>query len=317
MNNRLLHLWIFILLTFAHGIFGQKRPLEPLDAFKLNYVDNPRISPDGETIAFLKKGYDIMTDKQTSQLWMVKFDGSGLRPISPAGLNVSNPVWSPDGERLAWIASGKERHQLIMRYIDEGEESVLADFDKGPSSLAWSPDGKWLAYIQFVAKKNKSFIEMPLKPDGADWAPAPTFSNDIVYRSDGRGDLPEGYNQIFILSANGGSAVQISDLDYNVNAPISWSSNSTEIYFSAQDREELKGDFYESDLFMIDVTYGGVKRVTDKRGADFQPTICSPRNQLAWLGFANDYNSHQQLEIYYSANKRDVEAVVLTEGFDR
>ncbi|MCA0456945.1 MAG: hypothetical protein LCI00_23440 [Chloroflexi bacterium] len=58
-----------------------------------------------------------------------------------------NPVWSPDGEQIAFIAKfATEIHVFTMDANGNNRQRVtnLAQYNFGPQ---WSPDGRWLAYV--------------------------------------------------------------------------------------------------------------------------------------------------------------------------
>ncbi len=58
-----------------------------------------------------------------------------------------NPVWSPEGDRIAFIAKlSDEIHIYTMDALGNNRQrlSNLAPYNFGPQ---WSPDGRWLAYV--------------------------------------------------------------------------------------------------------------------------------------------------------------------------
>jgi serine/threonine-protein kinase len=72
-------------------------------------------------------------------------------PLPPEQAFVANPVsmiaLSPDGTRIAYVASG----QIYLRNLSESEARPVqgtAETGIGPITPAFSPDGQWLAYIQ-------------------------------------------------------------------------------------------------------------------------------------------------------------------------
>lgn len=62
----------------------------------------PSWSPDGKRLAF-----ESNRDSPNSRfyaIFIVNRDGTGLRRITPYGINANHPVWSPDGKQLAFSA---------------------------------------------------------------------------------------------------------------------------------------------------------------------------------------------------------------------
>ncbi|MGQ0720747.1 MAG: protein kinase domain-containing protein [Candidatus Eiseniibacteriota bacterium] len=58
-----------------------------------------------------------------------------------------NLALSPDGRRLAFVATDASgRHQLWLRDLDGTAARPLPDTDEGTSPF-WSPDGRWLAFV--------------------------------------------------------------------------------------------------------------------------------------------------------------------------
>ena len=56
---------------------------------------SPRFSPDGKTIAFVR------TKDENSNLWLLPLQGGDARQLTKISTGVSDPIWSPDGQ---WIA---------------------------------------------------------------------------------------------------------------------------------------------------------------------------------------------------------------------
>jgi Tol biopolymer transport system component len=86
-------------------------------------------SPGGTMLAFADTN---------GTAWLANGDGSGLRRLfsAPAGSD-SNPVWSPDGRRLAANLAGTPEHHTNTRLVSATVHN--------PS---WSPDGRRLIGLQ-------------------------------------------------------------------------------------------------------------------------------------------------------------------------
>ena len=84
-------------------ISAQSKHLAPADLFDLEYAADPQLSPDGQWVAYVRQWSDPMTDRRYSNVWLVKSDGSGHRPLTSGKFSELTPRWSPDGKRLAFV----------------------------------------------------------------------------------------------------------------------------------------------------------------------------------------------------------------------
>src|ERR1700692_79529 len=191
-----------LILTGAPGFEHRQHPaFKPLDVFDLQWAADPQVSPDGRSIAYVRMGYDIKTDRARGTIWLVGVDGKNERPLSGAPTSGS-PRWSPDGSRIAYIARAADNSaQLFMYWTASGVSAPISNFADSPAGLAWSPDGKWLAFTMPVPQERKPLkVELPEAPKNAKWADPPKLIDRMVFRADGEGYLPSTFNQGFSVS---------------------------------------------------------------------------------------------------------------------
>jgi Tol biopolymer transport system component len=126
-----------LILTGAPGLAQTQKPaFKPLDVFDLQWAADPQVSPDGRSIAYVRMGYDIKTDRAHGSVWLVGVDGKNERPLSSAPLSGS-PRWSPDGSRIAYIARTSDNSaQLFMYWTASGVSAPISNFTDSPSGLA-------------------------------------------------------------------------------------------------------------------------------------------------------------------------------------
>ncbi|MGB2161560.1 MAG: S9 family peptidase, partial [Gammaproteobacteria bacterium] len=270
-----------LMFVTVHAINAEENfsVFEPMDVFDLEWASDPRVSPDGKTIVYVRKSNDIMKDRERSNLWQVSTDGSDHRPLY-SGLNsIKSPRWSPNGEKLAFISNDTGSQQIHVRWFDSGDTAVISQLQASPSNLSWSPDGKWLAFTMNVKAPTKSIAEPRTKPEGATWAKKPITVTTTRYQYDGQGIVEPAYRHVFIVPADGGTSRQLTEGNFNHYGSLAWSPNSDQVFFSAyrSDDWELVSD--EADIYSVNISTKKLKQITNQSGAERSPVI-SPNGRL-------------------------------------
>jgi dipeptidyl aminopeptidase/acylaminoacyl peptidase len=270
-----------LMFVTVHAINAEENfsKFEPMDVFDLEWASDPRVSPDGKTIVYVRKSNDIMKDRERSNLWQVSTDGSDHRPLY-SGLNsIKSPRWSPNGEKLAFISNNTGSQQIHVRWFDSGDTAVISQLQASPSNLSWSPDGKWLAFTMNVKVPTKSIAEPRAKPEGATWAKKPITVTTTRYQYDGQGIVEPAYRHVFIVPADGGTSRQLTEGNFNHYGSLAWSPNSDQVFFSAyrSDDWELVSD--EADIYSVNISTKKLTQITNQSGAERSPVI-SPNGRL-------------------------------------
>ncbi len=303
-------------LTFVEtALAADKVPgtLKNTDVFELEYAADPQISPDGKSIAYVRRSMDIMTDKMRSNLWVVSSNGGDHRPLLSGTENYSNPRWSKTGDRLAYVSAVEGgKPQLFVRWKDTGQTALLTNLQEAPQAISWSPDGDQIAFSMFVAKSSDPLAKAPTKPENAKWAPPVKVIDDLIYRADGQGYLRSGRTHIFVVPADGGTPRQLTDGDFNHNGPLSWTVDGKSVLFSANRDQDWEYDPQESDIWAVNVGDGALKRLTNRKGPDQSPLVSPDGAKIAYLGYDDKKMGHHNTRLYVmnldGSGKRSVAA---------
>ena len=108
---------------------------------KLADYSNPSLSPDEKKLAVSR--VDPQTRARDIWLFDLTTGASSRFTFDPA--DETNPVWSPDGGRIAFNAVHNSLIGLYQKPVTGNSEPVpLAHFDESKSIETWSPDGRFL-----------------------------------------------------------------------------------------------------------------------------------------------------------------------------
>ena len=254
-------------------------PFDAIDVFDLEWASDPRVSPDGKTIIYVRKSNDIMKDRERSNLWQVSVDGTDHRPLYSGLKSIKSPRWSPNGEKLAFVSNDTGSQQIHVRWLDNGETALISQLQASPSNLSWSPDGKWLAFTMNVEAPSETIAETRTKPEGASWAKGPITVTTTQYQYDGQGIVEPAYRHVFVVPAEGGSARQLTEGNFNHYGSLAWSPKSSDIFFSAYRSADWELVSDEADIYSVNLATKDIKQITNQSGAERSPVI-SPNGKL-------------------------------------
>ena len=292
------------------------RRFELADVFQLEYAADPQISPDGRHVVYVRNSFDIMTDRTRSRLWIARTDLDEHLPLTDPEIDASSPRWSPDGKRIAYVAKFEKHAQIFVRWVETAQVAKLTQVTESPRELSWSPDGRMLAFSMLVPTMRKPYVELPAKPEGAEWAKPFKLIDTLVYRDDGKGYVKEGFHHLFTLTAEGGTPWQVTSGDYHhADRPV-WSADGKSLFFAANRQSDWEHQPLDSEIFELTLADGTLRQVTDRRGADHDLALSPDGKQLAWTGFDDVARSYHQSDLYLMSTTGQGRKCLTTE-FDR
>ena len=158
-------------------------------------------------------------------LYLVPRAGGEPKALTTGDLSQTNPAWSPDGRRIAFVLDSTENEELrpqprpqlyVMTVADRVARRLETGFTEN-GAPQWSPDGRSIAF-------------------GC---------------SKGRGEE----NDVCVVPADGGAAKNLTtSWDLDPSSPV-WSADSRTVYFGADTRGN-------AHLFAASMAGGDVRQVT-------------------------------------------------------
>lgn len=123
------------------------------DLLKLKQLESPALSPDGKWVVYVVRSIEPKPEAKDdwvyqTNLWLVAADGRSAPRQLTRGTNAAAPVWSPAGDRIAFVRSAgeKEKPQIWVLPFAGGEATPLTKIETGASAPRWSPDGQRLLF---------------------------------------------------------------------------------------------------------------------------------------------------------------------------
>lgn len=243
-------------------------------------VQAPQLSPDGTQILFGRRWVDKMNDRWESSIWMMNADGSHQRSL----VQGSDVHWSPDGKRIAYVAKGEPSgQQIFVRWMDaEGAVTQISHLTETPASIEWSPDGKAIAFTMNVPVRDSWRIAMPTPPKGAKWIEPPKIVTRLNYRSDRVGYTDDAYRHIFVIPADGGTARQVTNGDWNHSAPA-FSPDGKWLAFSSLREPNAENAFRKSEIYAANLETGEIRALTHRAGTNTAPLYSPDGRTIAFM----------------------------------
>ncbi|MCA9915820.1 MAG: PD40 domain-containing protein, partial [Anaerolineae bacterium] len=126
---------------------SKKRFVTIEDVSKIQYVEDPQISPDGQWIAYVQMKANMMKRGYDRNIFLVAASGGAPFQVTFSGKDTT-PRWSPDGKQLAFVSARADKPQIYLLPLQRpGEARSLTGHETGAVAPEWSPDGTHIAYL--------------------------------------------------------------------------------------------------------------------------------------------------------------------------
>jgi Tol biopolymer transport system component len=220
-------------------------------------MSNPSLSFDGQRVV----GYRGNPVDGNVDVWVLDAKrGVFSRLTSDAADDVA-PVWSPDGDRVAFSSNRKGTHNLYQKSASAGgNEELLLSTPEEKSVSDWSADGRFIVFDSHDSKRSTDIWALPVDRKGRPFPIAQTnfdeyraqFSPDgkwIAFQSD-----ESGRDEIYVQPFPGpGSKWPIST---SGGTQVRWRRDGKELFYVALDGRLMAVPF--SAMLKIQVAEVGV-----------------------------------------------------------
>ena len=229
--------------------------MRPEDLYDVVWASDPRLSPDGKTVAYVVNAIDREENAYRGAIWLAPVDGSEPpRQLTAGTKSDATPRWSPDGMQLAFTSNRDGDHkQLYVLPLGGGEPLCLTDLKEDAERPVWSPDGTRIAFA--------SRVPDPAYEEEDEKKRLPRRFTRHRYKLDSVGWTGDRRTQLFVVPADGSAeAKQLTEGDYENEAP-SWSPDSKQIAFASA-RDDDWDVQLRQQIWAVDADGGEPRRIT-------------------------------------------------------
>lgn len=261
---------------------AKTRRITATDLYRLRFVDDVVISPDGTRIACTVTQPDGEANRNRASIWVASVAGDDARQVTSGDKKDTNPTWSPDRTKIAFVSDRGTKGQIFVLDLIHGGEArrLTQDDDQAASEPAWSPDGATIAYLCKVPSVPEPVHNVDYKDD----TDKPKIITRAKYKYDGDGFFDHTRKQLCLIPAGGGERRQLTAGTMGVGQ-LAWSPDGAAIAF-ASNRDDDEDHDRRSDIWTVDVASGALTRITPHDGSYGNPAWSPDSRTLAFVGHA-------------------------------
>ena len=314
---------LFILSWFsAAAASAQARRVQLEDLTQIVAVSDPQISPDGKSIVCIVSRKNFEQNRSEHELVLIDVASGAQRVLTYRRKGVDSPRWSPNGDRLAFLAvvpyapnpdEGTKRDaasQVFIMPMSGGDARKVTNAPNGVEQFAWRPNGKDIAYagsddapnLKEIAKHDDAF-EVGDNDYLATGAPTPSH--------------------LWLVSAEGLNLKRLTSGPWSLHksapllpapSPISWTPDGKSLTFTRQENPHA-GDIDLTTVQILDVESGAIRKVTHHDKLESFGLFSPDGSQLAyWYPRDGDWSNGNEV---FVASAAGGDGIDLTRDIDR
>lgn len=234
-------------LGLSSGVLFADRPIR--------MVSDPALSPDGSTVIFSWRG----------DLWTAPSDGGAAERLTVSPATDSEPLYSPDGDRLAFVSDRDGARQVYTMPADGGTPERLTFHSEGYRLEDWFPDGRELLVsgsrdhfwrsagrMMRISADERSTEQLIFDGYGSSGSVSPD-GDQILFVREGEREWRKGYYgsraaQIWIFDVESGEFRKVVHHETDSFAPVWLPDGKGFLYCGSQDSDNGARNLWRYDL---------------------------------------------------------------------
>src|SRR5947209_212314 len=209
------------------------RPLTFDDFWQLRQITDAQLSPDGRTMAYAVTRFTEADGGSQSAIWLGNLEDGTARQFTSGDAADTEPAWSPDGARLAFVSTRHEgKPQVFVIGLQGGEPRRVTEAPHGATRARWSPDGRSICCSSAIPVDAQRVPQEDAWLEGREKladVPRMRRQSTLFSRVDGRGYVDRRVH-LFLIDAESqeAEARQLTDGEFDHVDPV-WSPDGRRI----------------------------------------------------------------------------------------
>ena len=212
------------------------------------------------------------------EIYVIDGDGRNLRRVTVNPARDEDPVWSPDGKKIAFVSNrnnANKDHKQIWVIDADGKNPIRLTDGLVDANPDWSPDGTKILYVTFLVPEDHDLAPGGTTVMDADGENKRLLENEggvhPSWSPDGK-RIVYAYGQIYVMDADGRNSVQLTH-DVGFKRMPSWSPDGRSIAYLANHR-----------IWVMDSNGKNERRLTNVNSDD-HPTWSPDSESIAFHSF--------------------------------
>ena len=309
-----------LLCAFVSFVPAQdSQPFTIESMMKVRRVGDPRISPNSKRVAFTIGDVNFDANRVITQIYVMPVDGGEMKALTSGDRSATNPRWSPDGKKIAYVTG----NQIWVMDDDGSDKEQVTKIATGAAGPLWSPDGKWLAFTSDVHPDCKDDDCNKRKEDDAEKSKVKAHTTDrLLFRHwvEWR-DVKRTH--VFVVPSKGGDARDLTPGDFDAppygaatGVDFAFSPDSSEIAF-LRNPDAVEAISTNSDIYVAPLIGGAPKNITMRnKGYDVAPVYTRDGKSILYRSQATEGFEADRWRLM-SYNRGTGMSTELLKGFDQ
>ncbi len=286
--------------------------VQPEDLFKLTFLSDALISPDGSHVLVEAARLDGPKNTYDRTIELIDVSTGQLTHNVTKHVGDGDYDWMPDGKSFVFVrTAGKQKPQLYRYTLATGNAQQLTHIAQGVSAPAVSHAGDRIALtVTDTDPAHDAYIDFQqagFTPKSSQQKSDIRVIDQLFFETNGQGYTYQDHQHIWTVDAGGGHAKQLTSGSYSENF-VAWSPDDSSILFNSLRYESV--DSGPSDVYLIPSAGGPMRKLASALPANVALFFGRDGSRVYYL--TGDVKDSAELPALVEARSDGADARIIT-----